>query len=71
MSIAEIRQLPREEKLRLMESLWAELSREEEQLESPAWHAAELAETERRLAAGQEQVLEWEQARAALRKPAT
>ena len=52
-----------------METLWAELSRDEAELESPAWHAAVLAETSQRMAAGKEQALDWEQAKAALRKP--
>jgi len=52
-----------------MESLWAELSRDEHELESPAWHAGALAETAQRLAAGQEQALDWEQAKTELRKP--
>ena len=68
MSGAEIQQMPRAEKLRLMEALWDDLSRDEAALESPAWHAAALAETEQRLANGQEQVLDWEQAKAELRK---
>jgi len=70
MSSLEIQQLAREEKLRLMETLWADLSREDQELESPAWHAAALAETVERLAAGQETTLDWEQAKAALRQPA-
>ena len=64
-----MQQLPRLEKLRLMEALWIELSRDEKELESPAWHAAVLAETSRRLAAGEEQTLDWDLAKAALRKP--
>ncbi len=68
MSGAEIRQLPRAEKLRLMEALWADLSRDEAELESPAWHETALKETQQRLANGQEQVLDWEQAKAELRK---
>ncbi len=68
MSGAEIRQLSRAEKLRLMEALWADLSRDEAELESPAWHETALKETQQRLANGQEQVLDWEQAKAELRK---
>ena len=45
MSALEIQQLPRQEKLKLMEMLWAELSREEAELESPTWHADALRET--------------------------
>ncbi len=60
--------MPRQEKLRLMEALWAALSGEEQDLASPAWHGTELAATTQRLAAGQEEVLDWERARAALHK---
>ena len=67
MSALEIRQLPRQEKLKLMETLWAELSREEAELESPAWHADALRETAERRARGEEAVLDWEQAKAKLR----
>lgn len=67
MTIEAVRQLPRSEKLRLMEALWEELSRPDSAYESPAWHAKELAETERRLAEGKEQVMEWETAKKKLR----
>ncbi len=62
-----LRQLPRSEKLLLMETLWEDLSRPEGEYESPAWHAKELAETERRVAEGKEQVIEWEAAKKKLR----
>ena len=67
MSALEIRQLPRQEKLKLMEILWAELSRDAAELESPAWHADALRETAERRARGEETVLDWEQAKAKLR----
>jgi hypothetical protein len=68
MSALEIQQLPREEKLRLMEALWADLSRDEAEVESPAWHADALRETAERVARGEEKVLDWEQAKTKLRK---
>jgi hypothetical protein len=68
MTIEAVRKLPRTEKLRLMETLWEELSRSETEFESPAWHGKELAETERRLAEGKEQVLDWDTAKKRLRK---
>jgi hypothetical protein len=68
MSGAEIQQMPRQEKLRLMEALWEDLSRDEAELESPPWHETALTETQQRLANGQEKVLDWEQAKADLRK---
>jgi hypothetical protein len=67
MTIEAVRQLPRSEKLRLMETLWQELSRPDNEYESPAWHAKELAETEQRVAEGKEQVMEWEAAKKKLR----
>ena len=67
MTIDAIRQLPRSEKLRLMEALWEELSRPESEYESPAWHARALVETERRVAEGREQAMEWEAAKKKLR----
>ena len=68
MSVSEIQALPRVEKLRLLETLWDDLSRDDVQMESPAWHETALAETQQRLASGQEQVLDWEQAKVALRQ---
>jgi hypothetical protein len=68
MSALEIQQLPRQEKLRLMEALWADLSRDEAEVESPAWHADALRETAERVARGEEKVLDWEQAKTKLRR---
>jgi hypothetical protein len=70
MSALEIQQMPRSEKLRLMEILWADLSRDESELESPAWHADVLRETSERRTRGQETTLAWEQAKAKLRNGA-
>lgn len=51
-----------------MEAIWEDLSREDSLTESPAWHKNALAETERRRKAGQVQVLDWDDAKAKLRK---
>jgi hypothetical protein len=59
MTVEAMRELPRSEKLKLMEALWEALSQPDDAFKSPAWHANELAETERRLTEGQEQVLDW------------
>ena len=67
MTIESLRQLPRSEKLKLMETLWDELSRPADSFESPAWHAQELAATEQRLAEGKESVMEWDAAKRLLR----
>ena len=68
MSALEIQQLPRQEKLRLMEALWTDLSRDEAEVESPAWHADALRETAERVARGEKKILSWEQAKAKLRR---
>ena len=70
MTIEAIHELPRSEKLKLMETLWEDLSRSETEFESPAWHADELAKTEKRLAEGKEQVMDWGTAKKALRDKA-
>jgi hypothetical protein len=55
------------EKLRTMEALWADLSRDEETLPSPAWHEDVLREREERVQAGQEAFVDWEAAKKQLR----
>lgn len=60
--------MSRTEKLRLMESLWQDLSRDEAATVSPAWHGAALAETERLLAAGEVHFIDWEEAKKSLRE---
>jgi hypothetical protein len=67
MSALEIQQLPRQEKLKLMEMLWVELSRDEAELESPGWHADVLRETAERRASGEDTVLDWDLAKEKLR----
>jgi hypothetical protein len=73
MSIAEIRQLPKIEKLKLFEQLWADLSERSEDFESPAWHGEELRKTEASFNAGEIKAIDWEEAkkRADSAKPVT
>lgn len=68
MSIADLRKLPRDEKLKIIETLWGDLAADDDNLESPAWHAEELRKTEAELAAGRVEVLDWEDAKKELRK---
>ncbi len=70
MSALEVQQMPRQEKLRLMEMLWVDLSQDEAEFESPAWHADALRETAERRARGEESVLDWEAAKVKLRRVA-
>ncbi|HVJ46912.1 MAG TPA: addiction module protein [Luteolibacter sp.] len=60
--------LPRAEKLRLMEALWEDLSGDPDSIPSPAWHEQVLRDTEARLEAGKEQQIDWEEAKRILGK---
>lgn len=62
----EIRSLPVQEKLQMMETLWESLSQDPD-LPSPDWHGAALAETAERYAAGKEESVDWETAKKRLR----
>ncbi|MBL7647762.1 MAG: addiction module protein [Candidatus Hydrogenedentes bacterium] len=64
----QIAQMSRAEKLQLMEALWVDLSRAGSEVESPDWHRPALEETESRLAAGEECVLDWDDAKRELWK---
>jgi hypothetical protein len=61
-------QMSTEDKLRAMEEIWASLASEPETFESPAWHREVLLETERRVADGREDFLDWESAKDSLRR---
>ncbi|MGV7229488.1 MAG: addiction module protein [Nitrospirales bacterium] len=66
--LLEIKQMSREEKLRIMEAVWEGLSSEGQSIQSPAWHESLLQETEQRVQAGQEKILDWKEAKKELRK---
>lgn len=68
MSVDEIMQLPRNEKLMLMEYLWSDLSSDKTGITSPAWHEKELLATEQRIAKGEEKILDWEEAKNKIRE---
>jgi hypothetical protein len=67
MSVAELRDLPPAEKLRIIETLWNDLANEPESLESPLWHEKALQETETEFAAGRLEKLDWQEAKRELR----
>jgi len=67
-AIEQIKQLSQKEKLMAIEAIWADLLVSAEQIQSPGWHLKALKETEERVAAGLEEPIDWEQAKAKLRK---
>lgn len=60
--------MTRQEKLRAMEALWADLSRCEEEIESPSWHQEVLNDREQRISSGQEAFIQWDTAKQQLRQ---
>lgn len=62
--------MSREDKLRAMEALWADLSRDEADTESPAWHGVILRETEQFVREGKATFSDWEVARRRIRRKA-
>lgn len=56
------------QKLELMETLWADLTRDEKQLKSPAWHETVLKDREEAFAAGKVAVSDWEQTKKRIKK---
>jgi hypothetical protein len=56
-----------QEKLAVMESLWEDLARTPEAIESPAWHKDILDERRQRLAEGRSRFIDWETAKAKIR----
>ena len=56
------------QKLDLMETLWADLSRDPDKLASPAWHKDVLDDRAKAFEAGRTTVSDWEQAKDRIRK---
>ena len=70
MSIAELRSLPADEKMRIIETLWGDLAADESSFESPAWHGEQLRKTEADFSAGCVEALDWQEAKRELRQRA-
>lgn len=68
MSLAELRKLPADEKLKIIEALWSDVAADDASFSSPAWHEAELKKTEADLVAGRVESLDWNEAKKELRK---
>jgi len=68
MSIAELRKLPSDEKLKIIEALWGDLASDDTAFASPGWHEDELRKTEADFAAGRVEILDWEDAKKELQK---
>jgi hypothetical protein len=65
-----LKKMSRSEKLMAMEALWADLSRDESKIVSPAWHALALSEAERLVKSGKAKFMDWDKAKVVLRRKA-
>ena len=65
-----LKKMSRDEKLRAMEALWADLSQDEDRFESPAWHAQSLRNAERAVKNGKAKFMDLEQAKKRIRRKA-
>ena len=66
-----LKKMSRDEKLRAMEALWADLSQDEDAFESPAWHEQALREAEHAVKTGKARFSDWEEAKKRIRRKAT
>ena len=64
----QLKKMSRNEKLMAMEALWADLSQDESRVDSPAWHEVALRQTERMVKAGKAKFVDWDDAKAILRR---
>ena len=65
-----IGRMSREVKLRAMETLWAELSRDEARIDAPRWHGVTLRETERLVRDGKAKFSDWQTAKRRIHRKA-
>lgn len=56
------------EKIAMMETLWDEITRDQQAIESPGWHKDILDDRRTRVASGQSKFADWDLAKANLRK---
>ncbi len=61
-------QMSHPEKLELLEALWDDLTRKQEEFDSPAWHEEVLNECRRRAETGAEKFTDWEVAKEDIRR---
>jgi hypothetical protein len=68
--ILPLERMSRADKLRALEAIWADLSRQEEDVDSPPWHAEALRESEQLARKGKAKFSDWTAASKRLRRNA-
>jgi Putative addiction module component len=67
---AVLKKMSRTDKLRAMEELWIDLTRDQNKYSSPSWHFDELARTEQAIESGQMKFIDWEKSKQSIRRRA-
>jgi putative addiction module component (TIGR02574 family) len=57
MSLSDIKAMPVEERLQIMEQIWESLCQEDQTIESPSWHEGILNERKKKIDSGEAQFL--------------
>jgi len=65
-----LKKMSRDEKLRAMEALWTDLSKDDDGFESPEWHAQALREAEGTVKDGKAKFSDWKEAKKRIRRKA-
>jgi len=63
-----LNEMTAQEKLQTMETIWQSLSANPETIESPEWHEEELRVREAQIASGKSKFVDWEKAKAEIRR---
>jgi hypothetical protein len=63
-----LNEMSAEEKVQAMEAIWQSLCVEPDAIESPAWHEEELRVREAQIASGEAKFVDWEKAKAEIRR---
>jgi putative addiction module component len=63
-----LKEMTLREKLAAMESLWEDIARSPEAIESPSWHMEILDGRREQIAEGKAQFTDWEKAKTEIRK---
>ena len=63
-----LKEMTLQEKLAAMESLWADLTGSAKSIKSPSWHKQILTERRKRIANGKARFIDWDTAKAEIRK---
>jgi hypothetical protein len=67
-SESDVKRMPLNQKLRIMEMIWDDLSSNEDSVNSPSWHKDILQEREKGLETGEMTISSWEEAKTRIKR---